>query len=41
LRGPELRSLDRSLDRALLPCRFFAGAGHRGLGSRPIGENMN
>jgi hypothetical protein len=41
LTGPKLRRLDRSLDRALLPGRFFTETGHRRLGCRPIGENMN
>ena len=41
LSGPELGGLDRSLDRALLPGGFFAGAGHRRLRCGPSGENMN
>ena len=39
--GPKFRCLDRSLDRALLPGGFFAGTGHRRLGSSPIRENMH
>src|SRR5882757_3693763 len=41
LSGPELRCLDRSLNRALLPGGLFARTGHRRLRCWPSGENMH